>query len=127
MKLKAKGFGRHRFWGEYSMLLVLQFESREEALLALPVLNKNMDFGTFLTAGGCIAISEGWRHICDAQGEAAQCLYCDAGTALDAVIARLVGYGAEEKKITSMAHSIDYCETYHIEMEVPDPNQKELL
>ncbi len=127
MKLHAKGQARHRFWGEYSAHIILGFESREAALLAQPILNKDMDFGDFLTAGGGRAASEGWRHIRDGQGDVVKALFLEAADpVLILVVQRLVSYGAEEKKILSMARSIDYGEVFEIEIEVEDPNQTEL-
>jgi hypothetical protein len=128
MKLKAKGYTRHRFWGEYSVHMVLLFDSREEALLAQPILNEGMEFGHFYNAGGGYSKSEGFRNLAHGQGDAARALFIEvADPVLTQIVDRLVGYGADKKKILSMARSIDYGEEFYIEIETPDPNQPNLL
>ena len=128
MKLHAKGMARHRFWGEYSAHIVLQFDSMPEAIRALPMLNDGIDFGNFLSAGGGYRKSEVWRHIKDSEGDAFKALFLEvAEPALTLVTERLVKYGADPKKILSMAKSIDYGEEFEIEMEAEDPDQMKLL
>lgn len=128
MKIEAKGYTRHRFWGEYSVHMVLLFESREHALLAQPILNKDIEFGQFYNAGGGYTKSEGFRNLAHAQGDAARALFVEcADPALTQVIERLAEYGADKKKILSMARSIDYGEEFTFAIEIEDPNQLKLL
>lgn len=129
MKLKAKGYGRHRFWGEYSMHLVLRFDSRDAALMAKLVLNDmELGFGEFYNAGGGWTKSSGWHEIAGGQGEASRALLLEVGGPwLDATLRKLEEHGADRKKMTSMAKSVDYCEDFDVEIEVEDPNQLPLL
>lgn len=123
MKTIANGLTRHRFWGEYSAHIVLEFESKECALACMPLLNDGINFGDFKNAGGGRTESSGWHHVKDSQGDAAKCLFLEvADPALTQVVDRLVSFGAEKKLILSLARSIDYGENFDVFFEIPDPN-----
>ncbi len=122
--MKATGRARHRFWGRYSAHIVLQFESQEHALKAMPMLNNKIEFGKYQSAGGGLVDSIGWHHLTHGQGEVDKALFIEvADPALSLVVDRLTLFGAEKKKILSLARSIDYGEVFYIEMDTDDPNQ----
>ena len=126
MKIKAKGLLRHRFWGEYSAHIILDFDSVEECEAAIPCLKNNINFGSFKNVNGGTTESEGWRQcVKENIKQTYASIEVDSPT-LDLVVARLVEFGADECKIKSMAKSIDYGEQFEIEIEVKDPNQIEM-
>lgn len=121
MKIIAKGFVIHRFWGEYSASIVLCFDTVQEKEIALDLLNQRKDFGDYHNACGGRTKSEGWRQIEHGQGDAAKALFCDvADPVLAEIVEEFVIYGANRKKILSMARSINYGEEFEIEIEVED-------
>lgn len=118
--MKVKGLVRHRFWGEYSAHIVLGFDSKEErekCLLHLPV-----GASSFRHACGGIATCTEWRLL-DPQKAAGVEL---AEPQLTRMIDRFVKFGADKKKILSMAKSIDFGEEFQFEIPDEDPNQLEL-
>lgn len=113
--MKAKGQTRHRFWGKYSAHIVLQFDTQEEALKAMPLLNLDIKFGEYKTASGNMKASEGWHHLTHGQGEVQRALFIEvADPALEKVVDRLVLFGAERNKILSLAKSVDHGEVFEI-------------
>jgi len=105
MRIKAKGQLRHRFHGDYSVVIVLVFGSEEEAALAL----------TKLT---------GWS----ASEKTSKCLVWSGDSEeLEVVSDVLEGYGAERRKIASLRYSIDYGEPFEVEIELPEKNQMTLF
>lgn len=127
MKIKAEGQARHRFWGEYSAHIGLFFGSKEDAEMAIPILNAGMSFGRFYTAGGGYTESIGWHTVKHGQGEASRAVLVEvAEPALSRVIARLVSFGAIKKDILSCSKSIDYGLPFHVEIEVGDKDQTKL-
>lgn len=125
--MKAKGLLRHRFWGEYSAHIILEFESREDAEKAKEILNNDIEFGDFLSANGGLYESSGWGLIPYRDKAKVECMLSveAADPGLARIIERLVKYGADEKKITSMAKSIDYGEPFTIE--IPQENKDQLV
>jgi hypothetical protein len=95
--MRAHGHLRHRFWGEYSAVIALKFDTPEEAAKALKELP---DWKAAETAPSCIT----WV------GDSA---------ALELVKDKLETLGAERKKIDSIAKSIDYGEPFTVD--VPEP------
>jgi len=105
MEIKAQGQLRHRFWGEYSAVIALVFESERDANLALPLLPN-------------------WTH--GKQSKNVLVWVGDSDELRD--MKNLLGkYGADEKKIDSCAKSIDYGEKFNCEFVVHHPNQMVLL
>lgn len=125
--MKAKGLLRHRFWGEYSAHILLEFESREDAEKAKEILNDGIEFGYFFSANGGRCKSSGWIFIPLRDKAKVECILSVevAEPTLSKVIERLVKYGADKKKINSMAKSIDYGEPFTIE--VPQENKDQLV
>lgn len=110
MKLIAHGRLNHHFWGEYSAGLALVFDTPEDVLMALPKLSPH----------GLPA----WR-----QGEKSPHLahICVNSAQLTQLKTHLGKLGADEDKIDSCAHSIDYGDPFTIEVEVEDPRQNCLI
>jgi hypothetical protein len=126
--MKANGLTRHRFWGEYSSHIVLSFESNDDAIRAMPILNQGLEFGRFYNSHGGYTESSGWHYIKDGQGEAARTLLIEVAEPwLTEVVERLVKFGAFKKHILSMNESIDYGKRFYIEIKVEDENQMQLL
>ena len=110
MTLKAEGLLRHRFWGDYSAVLILKFDSPESCLIALPRLApKGAEFG--------------WD-----QSETNKCcaLAVVDSDQLSKLEAHLETLGAEKKKIASLAKSVDHGEPFSISFEVEHPDQMKL-
>lgn len=96
--VRARGRLRHRFWGEYSAVIALEFGSVEQARAALPVL----------------AESEPW-HL----SREPRCLVAVVNrTALDRIKLQLWRFGADEKAIDSCRTSIDYGEPFTVDVPV---------
>lgn len=126
MKIKAKGLLRHRFWGDYQAHIILDFDSPEECKSALEPLNNNIIFGEYRSVNGGMIQSSGWR-ILEKEGVELKHASIEVNSNdLDLVVTRLVEFGADKSKITSMAKSIDYGERFEIETEVKNPNQIEM-
>lgn len=105
----AKGQLRHHFWGEYSATIVLQFHS--------PVL-----------ADAAVAKLPGFNvH----PGEPRALVFHGKGDELKLVESLLVSLGADRKKLTSLAKSIDFGEPFTIALDLtpqgPQPTQLTLL
>ena len=122
MAYKADGKLRHRFWGKYSAHIILIFESDREAKKALPALEFTPTSKIYM-ANGDIHKSLGWI-----QGKT----YPDtlqvevAGDDLKAVEQKLKEYGADVKKMGSMAKSADWGEPFNVtipHVHVDHPNQ----
>ena len=105
MLIKANGILRHRFWGEYSAVIGLVFDNSVYAQLALEKLGERWKVGK----------------------DPKNLTWMGNSEELDLVTKILVSFGAEEKKIASIAKSIDYGEPFAIVMEVDDPNQQKLF
>ncbi len=127
MNLHAKGLVRHRFWGEYSASIALLFDTVEEKDIALTLLNQRKDFGVYYNACGGYSESRGWRDIKDGKGDAKRALFCDAADpVLAEIVEEFVTYGADRKKILSLARSIDHGEEFEIHIPYEDPSQQQL-
>ena len=127
MNIHAKGLVRHRFWGEYSASIGLLFDSVEEKDIALSILNQRNDFGDFKNALGGRSVSKGWRDIKDGQGDAKRALFCDvADPVLTEIVEQFTLWGAEKKKILSLAKSIDHGEDFEINIPYEDQAQQQL-
>ena len=109
-KYQAKGRLRHRFWGKYSAHIILIFDSEREAKKALPALEFTPT-SDIQQADGSTHTSCGWI-----QGET----YPDtlqievAGDDLKAVEQKLKEYGADVKKMGSIAKSVDWGEPFYV-------------
>ncbi len=101
MIARADGRLRHCFFGEYSAVIALGFDSEAQAAAALPQLGAGWKAGTKPKA----LIWRGERE------------------ALEICKARLVSFGADGDAIDSIAHSIDYGDRFSVEIEVTDPRQ----
>jgi len=105
MEIKTEGQLRHRFHGDYSAVIALSFESEKAASLALPLLPN-------------------WHH-----GEKNKSILVWVGDsdALKGVKTLLGKFGADERKIDSLAKSVDYGERFSCTFQVNDPNQLNLF
>ena len=102
MKVSAKGQLRHRFFGQYSAVIGLKFDCPGDAIAALPKLGA------------------GWsRH----ETVDHALIWVGDSDALKACETTLERFGAEKRKIASLAKSVDYGEPFSITVEVEDPNQ----
>lgn len=106
MKVQGKGQLHHRFWGEYSAVIVLSFKDTCSSRDALKVLG------------------EPWK-IHDKNSRALFCICTN--DQLGQVTAQLVSFGAEEKKIASLAKSIDFGEPFEIEVPIIPKEQESLF
>jgi len=106
MKAKANGLLRHCFFGTYSAVIALGFETEYEAKTALPQLG------------------EGWK-IGEASPKALR--WQGDSDALEAVKKVLGKFGADVSKIDSCAKSIDYGENFTVELEIVPETQLSLL
>lgn len=111
MQIIAKGQLQHHFWGDYRATIVLLFALdylAQRALAKLPGFEPH-------------------------PGDKKALVYHGGGADLKAVEALLVGYGANHKKLTSLAKSIDYGEPFTITVDLtpeatgPQPEQQRLL
>lgn len=99
---KARGQLRHRFWGEYSAVIALEFESQKHAADCLSVLGEGWGVG------------EKNKNVLVWVGNSSELEECTKV---------LVSFGAEEKKIASIAKSIDYGEPFEVNIGVV-PNEQ---
>lgn len=97
--ITAKGRLRHRFWGEYSALIALSFDTKEHCTTALPVLNEPR-------------IAQ-WLQ---SPNEPRAVLTCVNSAELDKVKTHLAGFGADPDAIDSLAHSVDFGDPFTIEI-----------
>lgn len=115
--VKARGILRHRFWGEYSAAIVLQFESSADAIAAQKQAFTEWDVQT---------------------KDASVLQFAGSGAALKKQEALLAKYGADPKKISSLAKSIDHGEPFSISVPIgyteptrgpigPQPKQSSLF
>jgi hypothetical protein len=106
---KAFGQLKHRFHGEYSAVIALAFDSPEHALDALSVLSIKV---------------KGWSV-----GEKNKNALVWVGNSeqLEACTSVLVSFGAEEKKIASLAKSIDYGEPFEVSIPIVPQEQVSLF
>ena len=106
----AFGQLRHRYWGDYSAFIVLQFDNELYARKALPALTMEMN-DSFSSAVGGRCEPTGWL-----QGEEyPSTLAVEAGGKdVDKIIKRLSAYGADKDKITSHNFSPDYGEEFEV-------------
>jgi hypothetical protein len=105
-KVRAEGQLRHRFWGEYSAVIALVFEDAASAADALRVLGEPWAIGSIETR---VLVA----------------VFTSAG--LDVEKQRLGTYGADVKKIDSVAKSIDYGEPFAVTIDVTPAEQLSLL
>ena len=108
MIVKAEGILRHHFWGTYYATVGLVFDNEFEAKCALNSGKLHKEF----------------KHA-DKKENALVC-FVD-GDKLEEIKKNLGTFGADEKAIDSVAHSVDYGDPFFIELEVVDPRQQELF
>ena len=120
MQLTATGIAKFHFWGEYSQTFALSFADAEEAALALPVLNRIK-----LTIGGTDACGRKLNPGQWMQGQKypKSVLIFASGDDVKRIEGQLVELGADPKKISSCATSIDHGEPFKISINVDDPAQ----
>lgn len=105
MKAKASGQLRHCFFGTYSAVIALGFENEYQANQVLPKLGA------------------GWQV-----GSKPYALVWQGNTEeLEACETILESFGADRKKIASLAKSIDYGERFEIAVEIVPQEQMSLL
>lgn len=104
--LKAKGQARHRFWGEYSQVVVLVFADSESASLALPTLHAGFPAWAANDAVSLFAVA--------------------AGDDVQKVEDQLVSLGARREAIGSLKYSVDFGEVFEVAIPFEDPRQAEL-
>ena len=109
MILIGKGQLRHHFWGDYHATIVVYFDT--------------------LTGADIIAAAlPGFtRHDAPQGKEGVAFRFHGTGDALKAAEQVLVNLGADRKKLTSVARSIDYGEPFTIEVGItPSDNAQQL-
>ena len=97
---KCNGILAHHFHGPYWCQIALEFESAELAALALPKLGAKWE------------VAKEHKEVL---------LWAGDSEALDEATRVLVSFGAEERKIASLAKSIDRGEPFECNIPVPDP------
>jgi hypothetical protein len=105
--IQATGRCYHHYWLDYVATIGLTFPTMEDAAAALPLLAIENP-GPYRDACGNLRQCSGWITAKDRPALAIRC----AGETLEKVIDRLVELGADRKKITSCAHSIDSGEAF---------------
>jgi len=104
-KVKAKGQLQHHFWGDYHASIVLVFDDAKAAQDALNVL-------------------DGWKAH---KKEPRALEWFGKEEAFKLVKAKLVELGADEKKIDSIAKSIDYGEPFTVTISIVPKEQASLF
>lgn len=99
---KAKGILAHKFHGTYWAVIGLEFANADMAKAALPKLG------------------EGWKV---GEKQPSVLVWQGESEALDKCKKVLGSFGADTKKIDSLAKSIDYGEWFEVSIPLPDPNQ----
>lgn len=144
MNYQCTGRVRQRYWGDFSIMVLLTFNNEEEARKALPAMQQvkpsavskeklaelegkpHILTDTFMDAVGATCETTGW-----VQGEE----YTDmliievGGYDVDKIVTQLVKYGADEPKILSQKHGIDWGEEFICSVplvHVDHPNQTKL-
>lgn len=108
---KAVGMIRHHFWGQYVAEIILGFESAESAKLAIEKL-KLENTASYRDACGNARISNWFIHSKDPRA----ILLTVSEKAWEEMEIRLISFGADKKKMNSMAKSIDHGEKFEIEI-----------
>lgn len=106
MKAKANGLLAHHFWGTYCATIALEFDTSEYAQDALRVLE---DVWTVHEKMNNVLVFHGQKEL------------------LSEVEKTLVKYGADSKKMTSLAKSVDYGEPFTVEIPIVPEEQGELF
>ena len=117
MKLTAKGIAKFHFWGTYSQTFHLLFDAPDDALLALPHLQKLKLECDGANACGTKMPADKWR----AHGQL--CSVFASGADIERIEAQLTAMGADSKAIGSLAHSCDHGDPFSVTIEVEDPAQ----
>lgn len=100
--VKGQGMLRHRFWGEYSCVIAIDFGSPEAARDAAKVLGDNWQSGV----------------------KSAQVLVAELSSgALDVFKTRAGRWGADVRKIDSVAKSVDYGEPFEVTIPIDASEQ----
>jgi len=105
--IQATGKLHHHYWLDYCASISLTFATMEDAAAALPLLAVENP-GTYRDACGNTRQCAGWIACTDRPFLGIRC----GGETLDRVIEALVSLGADRRKITSCAHSIDCGEMF---------------
>jgi len=124
-QITASGQLAHHFWGDYCADIVLSFPTPWDCAEALKALQPD-NAGTVARPSGGSVEGIGWQIL--EKAPHAAFIRC-SGATLDQVTDRLVEYGADRKKIASLAKSVDRGEPFSITMliEDTDPAQLQLI
>ncbi|TXH17011.1 MAG: hypothetical protein E6R03_04630 [Hyphomicrobiaceae bacterium] len=122
--IRASGQLRHRFWGRYSVRIGLKFEGMEEAKQGFRILKEALpkDMKPIVNACGQLW-TPGAFLVGDLPMVALEVDQDDMGAVKD----MLEKFGADRKKIASVATSIDFGERFEISLpkpaqtDTPDP------
>jgi hypothetical protein len=93
MQLHGKGQLRHHFWSEYFATIAIDFGNSDNAKDALTVLGDGWTLGE--KSPHCV-------------------VWFGSGKAFDQVKSKLVSFGADDRKIDSVAKSIDFGEKFEV-------------
>lgn len=104
MKLTANGMLRHCFFGDYSAVIALRFEEKQDAELAIPQLHIPNLGAEWTQAGNGAVITVNSDQ-------------------LNRVKDQLAELGADPDAIDSVAHSTDFGDPFSVTVEVEDPRQ----
>ena len=104
MNAKASGRLRHRFWGDYSAVIALDFGNEENAKACLPLLG------------------DGWKP---GEKHPSALVWVGDSEALEKCKEVLGSFGADVKKIDSIAKSIDYGEPFEVSIPMPMDQSKQ--
>ena len=110
MEIIGHGQLRHRFWGDYSAAIVIQFDSPSSAERAIPHLSPKGFLPQWQSAENYVRIEVD-------------------NDQLDQLTSHLGSLGADTTKITSLARSVDYGEPWTICFQdvYVDPRQLQLV
>lgn len=122
MKYQCEGRVRTRYWGDFSIMVLLTFNNHEEARKALPAMQLVEPSETFMDAGGSLCEPTGWQI----GEEYNDMLIVEAsGKDVDRIVDLLDKYGAERKRILSHRNGLDWgeqftCQVPHVYVDHPN-------
>lgn len=123
--IKAKGQLRHRFWGRYSARVALRFDNEADAVQGSEILRTSMPADMKPVINAC---GQPWKPgVFWHKSAPTWCVLEFDQDDVNAVLDVLEKFGADRKKIDSVATSIDFGERFEISLpkpaqtDTPDP------
>ena len=111
-KFIARGILKHHFWGHYVADIVIAFKDVAAVPIALEKLKLKIHEPTYRGATGGLFRTE-WKV---SMQDSRAIMISAEGDALEEIQLLLCSFGADEKKMNSMATSMDSGEVFQIEI-----------